>query len=134
MKKALMALAVLALAGCAKPYGPTDKIYNPSLVKADASKQQTQIKLLRLTQFRDSIYSFCVFDVAVDGKDVASLEQNKYVTLYVDNGTHYLSYSYSCDRGTPRAQKVLEVIANGTPQEYSSKITGYGELAMWRTL
>ena len=134
MKKALIALAVLALAGCAKPYGPVEGTYDTPFVKPDPSKQQTKIKIFRITQFRDSLFSLCKFEVSVDGKSVARLPQNKYVNVYVDNGTHYLSYIYSCDEGRPQAKKVLEVIANGTPQEYSSRISGYGELQMWRTL
>ncbi|WP_058973279.1 hypothetical protein [Type-D symbiont of Plautia stali] len=133
MKKSLIALAVLLLAGCARPYGPVAGTVNDQLTKSDPSKQQTKIKVLRLTQFRDSLFNLCTFDFSVDGKLVAFLRQNNYVTVYLDHGMHYLSYTYSCDEGRPYAQKVLEVITNGMPQEYSAKIGAFGQLFMWRT-
>lgn len=133
MKKPLIALAVLALASCAKPYGPVANTLNDQLTKPDPSKHQTKIKVLRVPQFRDSLFNLCTFDFSVDGKLVAFLKQNNYVTVYLDNGMHYLSYTYSCDEGRPYAQKVLEVITNGMPQEYSTKIGAFGHLFMWRT-
>lgn len=133
MKKAMLTLAILALVGCARPYGPTTSIINDQVVTPNPSKKQTKIKVFRMKQFRESILSSCQFMIEIDGKMVAMLKQNQYVTAYVDNGTHYLGFSDTCYSTEITGRKVLEVIADGAPQEYSTKIGAYGAFLMWRT-
>lgn len=134
MKKALLALAVLTLAGCARPYGSADTIINQQMVTPDASKKQTPVTVTRLKQFIGSASGGrCKFVVNVDGHDVAMLRQNQFVTTYLENGLHKLRVSNDCSVMSLGMRKSLDIIADGTPQEYATEVGFWGQYRMWRT-
>ncbi|WP_182059260.1 hypothetical protein [Pantoea sp. ME81] len=134
MKKALIALAVLTLAGCARPYGSADTIINQQMVTPDASKKQTSVTVTRLKQFIGSASGgTCKFVVNVDGQDVAMLRQNQFVTAYLENGLHKLRVSNDCSVMSLGMRKSLDIVADGTPQEYATEVGFWGQYRMWRT-
>ena len=134
MKKAMMALAVLTLAGCARPYGPATTIMNQQIVTPNANQQQTKVTVTRNRQFIGSMSGgTCKFVVNIDGQDVAMLRQNQYVTTYLENGTHKLRVSNDCSVLSLGMRKTLDVVATGTPQEYATEIGFWGQYRMWRT-
>ncbi len=134
MKKVLLALAVLTLVGCARPYGSADTIINQQLVTPDASKKQTPVTVTRLKQFIGSASGgACKFVVNVDGHDVAMLRQNQFVTTYLENGLHKLRVSNDCSVMSLGMRKSLDIIADGTPQEYATEVGFWGQYRMWRT-
>jgi uncharacterized lipoprotein YajG len=134
VKKALIALAVLTLAGCARPYGPATNIINQQMVTPDASKQQTKVTVTRQKQFIGSASgNHCKFVVNIDGQDVAMLRQNQFVSTYLENGLHKLRVSNDCSVLSLGMRKSLDVIADGTPQEYATEVGFWGQYRMWRT-
>lgn len=134
MKKVLMAFAVLMLAGCARPYGP-GFIYSDPVVRPDPSKKQTQLKVMRIKQFIGSfgVSSLCEFDVSIDGKLIAELHQNQYVTAYIDVGLHKLTVTNACRTMYTGRSETQEVLADGAPQEFSIKVGAFNQLLLWRT-
>lgn len=63
----------------------------------------------------------CEFLVATDNKDVALLRQNQFVTAYLKNGPHNIRVSNECNILTMGMRKSLDIIADGTSQEYASQ-------------
>ncbi len=134
MKKLLIACAVLTLAGCARPYGPADTVINQQLVTPDPSKPQTKVTVTRLKQFiGGGSGGTCKFVINIDNQDVAMLRQNQFVTAYLANGLHKLKVSNDCTVLSMGMRKSLDIVADGSPQEYATEVGFWGQYRMWRT-
>lgn len=130
----MLALAVLALAGCARPYGPADKTINQQLVTPNSAEQQTKVTVTRGKQFIGSMSGgICKFVITVDETDVALLRQNQFVTTYLKNGPHKLRVSNDCSVLSMGMRKTLDLVADGTPQEYTAEVGFWGQYRLWRT-
>lgn len=75
----------------------------------------------------------CKFVVAVDGKEIALLRQNQYVTAYLNNGLHKLRVSNECAAMSLGMRRTVDVLADGTDQEYLSEVGFWGQYRLWRT-
>ncbi|WAH62090.1 hypothetical protein LZ023_37325 (plasmid) [Pseudomonas silvicola] len=105
------------------------------MVTPDASKKQTPVTVTRL---KAGFYWKCQrwnlqFVVNVDGQDVAMLRQNQFVTAYLENGLHKLRVSNDCSVMSLGMRKSLDIVADGTPQEYATEVGFWGQYRMWRT-
>lgn len=134
MKKLVLALAVLTLAGCARPYGPADKILDNQIVTPSPSEQQTKVTITRQKQFIGNMSGGkCKFLISIDDSEVALLRQNQFVTTYLKNGPHKLRVSNDCSVLTMGMRKTLDITADGTDQEYVAEVGFWGQYRMWRT-
>ncbi|MBU9855169.1 hypothetical protein [Rahnella bonaserana] len=114
MKKTLVALAALLLAGCASnPYEPTLQVKSTyANASAVAPEGQTHIRLHRLEQ--SSIVPFektCPLLVILDGKTIATLHFNQYVDLNVPNGMRKIEVRIAC--ALTKTTGSITVDANG---------------------
>ncbi|AOR65137.1 hypothetical protein [Pectobacterium wasabiae] len=75
----------------------------------------------------------CKFLVSVDGRDVALLQQNQFVTAYLKNGLHKLMVSNECNVLSMGMRKTVDVIANGNEQEYVTEVGFWGQYGLWQT-
>ncbi|KEY60918.1 hypothetical protein [Serratia sp. DD3] len=133
MKKILLALTALTLAGCARPYGPAEEILNKEIVIPKNGTQQTKVTVTRNKQFIGAgSGGVCKFLIAIDDENVAVLKQNQFVTAYLANGPHKLRVSNECNVLTMGMRKTLDLVADGTPQEYISEVGFWGQYRMWR--
>ncbi|MFU2166567.1 hypothetical protein [Lelliottia nimipressuralis] len=133
LKKLLIIIAVLTLAGCARPYGQAEKILNQELVTPKSDTQQTKVTVTRNKQFiGGGSGGMCKFLVAIDDKDVALLRQNQFVTAYLTNGPHKLRVSNECNVLSMGMRKTLDLVADGTPQEYVAEVGFWGQYRMWK--
>lgn len=133
MKKAILALAVLTLAGCARNYGPAETILDQQLVTPNPAQQQTKVTVTRAKQFIGGASGgLCKFLVAIDDKEVALLRQNQFVTTYLSNGPHNIRVSNECNVMSMGMRKSLDLIADGAPQEYVAELGFWGQYRMWR--
>ncbi|AKJ41996.1 hypothetical protein SOASR032_05440 [Pragia fontium] len=134
MKKIILAVAVLILAGCARPYGPAEIVLNQQLVTPNPTEQQTRITVTRLKQFSGNTSGGnCKFLINIDKTDVALLRQNQFVTVYLKNGPHKLRVSNECSTFDLGMRKTLDISADGTPQEYVTEVGVWRQYRMWRT-
>lgn len=133
MKKLLLAICVIGLAGCARPYGPAETIINKQIVQPKAGVEQTKVTITRNKQFiGGGSGGTCRFLVQIDGSDVAKLRQNQFVSAYLDNGKHLLRVSNECDIASMGMRKSLEIDATGGEQEYMAENGMWGQYRMWR--
>ncbi|MNZ73876.1 hypothetical protein D3C78_923040 [compost metagenome] len=133
LKKMLLLLAALTLAGCARPHGPAEEILNKELVTPKADTQQTKVTVTRNKQFiGGGSGGMCKFLVAIDNQDIALLRQNQFVTAYLNNGPHKLRVSNECNVLSMGMRKTLDFVADGTPQEYIAEVGFWGQYRMWR--
>lgn len=130
MKKWTIIGCVALLIGCAnKPYEPTPTIYSQKHVTHSTNK--TQIRVHRVQQLSGSgLGEKCPLVLKVDNIEVAGLQQNQYVDLYLDTGTHDLSVRFSC--ALTQWRKTLTVTANGQYQEIQTEQGVAGQYRMWR--
>lgn len=134
VKKIVLVLAVLTLAGCARPYGPAEKVLNEQMVVPNPAEKQTKVTITRLKQFiGGGSGGVCKFLVSIDNKDVALLRQNQFVTAYLENGSHSLKVSNECHVMSLGMRKTLNIITDGTPQDYVTEIGFWGQYRMWQT-
>ncbi|WP_213993872.1 hypothetical protein [Sodalis sp. dw_96] len=134
MKKIILAFFIFGLAGCARPYGPAEQVLNKDIVSPKSGEQQTKITVTRNKQFiGGGSGGMCKFLVTIDGSDVALLKQNQFVTAYITNGSHKLKVSNECNVLTMGMRKTLDIIANGTEQQYIAENGFWGQYRMWRT-
>ncbi|QLK61790.1 hypothetical protein GE278_13850 [Enterobacteriaceae bacterium Kacie_13] len=99
MKKTLVALAALLLAGCASnPYEPTLQVKSSfANASTSAPKGQTHIRLHRIDQWSTVPFEkTCPLIVILDGQTVASLHFNQYVDLNVPNGLRKIEVRIAC--------------------------------------
>ncbi|MEM0650775.1 hypothetical protein AAFL31_02975 [Klebsiella huaxiensis] len=124
-----MALAVIGLTGCARPYDPAEKILNQEVVKPNSAHPQTKVTITRNKQFIASASGgTCKFLISIDGKDIALLRQNQFVSAYINNGPHRLKVSNECTTLSMGMRKTLDIVADGTPQEYVTEQGAWGNI------
>jgi len=114
MKKILVALAALLLAGCASnPYEPTVQVKSSyANASTTAPKGQTHIRLHRIDQWSTIPFEkTCPLIVILDGQTVASLHFNQYVDLNVPNGIRTLEVRLAC--ALTKTTGSITVDANG---------------------
>ncbi|EKN3726536.1 hypothetical protein ACS78O_21580 [Yersinia enterocolitica] len=131
MKKLIIALAVFVLAGCAnKPYEQTTNVIEPKLTTKKADS--TQIRIHRVSQISGSgLGEGCPLVVSVDNTEAAGLQQNQYVDLFLDKGNHTVKVRFSC--ALTGWSKSLDIVADGSYQEYETETGMAGQYRMWRT-
>ncbi|MEG1113151.1 MAG: hypothetical protein RSE65_20825 [Hafnia sp.] len=130
MKRIFLGLGIVILSGCAsKPYEATSIIYDSSLLigKTDATK----VRVHRIQQLSGSgLSENCPLVLKVDEKEVAGLQQNQYVDVYLSNGEHTLSVRFKC--ALTEWRKSLSIIADGHYQEYQTETGAAGQYRMWQ--
>lgn len=134
MKKIILVIGLsIFLTACARPYGPAEKIIDASIVQPQPGVEQTKITVTRNKQFIGSAGGgLCKFLVSIDGNDIALLRQNQFVTAYLKNGSHKLKVSNECEKLSLGMRKSLDLIADGTPQEYVAENGFWGQYRLWR--
>jgi hypothetical protein len=133
VKNIILGLAILTLVGCARPHGPAEKILDQQLVTPNLAQQQTKVTVTRAKQFiGGGSGGMCKFLIAIDDKEVALLRQNQFVTAYLNNGPHKIRVSNECNVLSMGMRKSLDLIADGTPQEYVAELGFWGQYRMWR--
>ena len=118
------------LVGCAnKPYEPTSTIYSQKYTSH--SDERTKIRVHRVQQLTGAgLGEKCPLILKVDNTEVAGLQQNQFVDLYLNNGTHNLSVRFSC--ALTQWRKTLTVVADGQYQEIQTEQGAAGQYRMWR--
>ncbi|EPI2798886.1 hypothetical protein ACS5LO_000271 [Citrobacter koseri] len=130
MKRVFLGLAIVILTGCAsKPFEATNTIYEPSFLKN--APDTTKIRVHRVEQLSGSaLGEECPLVLKVDEKEVAGLQQNQFVDVYLPNGNHKLSVRFKC--ALTEWRKSVDVIANGHYQEYQTETGIAGQYRMWQ--
>jgi hypothetical protein len=118
------------LVGCANnPYEPTPTIYSQKYVAQ--SENKTKIRVHRVQQLTGAgLGESCPLVLKVDNIEVAGLQQNQYIDLYLNSGEHDLSVRFSC--AFTQWRKTLTVIADGQYQEIQTEQGAAGQYRMWR--
>ncbi|MFO6298660.1 hypothetical protein [Rahnella selenatireducens] len=131
MNKLLIAGLALGLAGCAaKPYEATRTIYDTNITTAKYNL--THVRVHRLPQLTGAaLGEDCPLVLKVDEKEIAGLQQNQYVDLYLPQGEHTLSVRFRC--ALTEWRKSAQLIADGKPREYETEIGAAGQYRMWQT-
>lgn len=131
MKKLFIAVLALGLAGCAaKPYEATRTIYDTKITTA--KDNLTHVRVHRLSQLTGAaLGEDCPLVLKVDEKEIAGLQQNQYVDLYLPLGEHTLSVRFKC--ALTEWRKSTKLIADGVPKEYETEIGAAGQYRMWQT-
>ncbi|SEA54423.1 hypothetical protein SAMN02982996_01905 [Lonsdalea quercina] len=134
MKKLFFLFFVLILSGCSRPHGPAEYILDQTIITPNNQVKQTKVTVTRNKQFIGSgSGGHCKFVVAVDGKEIALLRQNQYVTAYLNNGLHKLRVSNECTVASMGMRRTVDVLADGTEQEYLTEVGIWGQYRLWRT-
>ncbi|WP_237372644.1 hypothetical protein [Raoultella terrigena] len=130
MKTFALVLVILTMTGCAtRPYESAQIIYDNLLITP--SSNSTQVRVHRVKQFSGSgLGEDCPLVLKVDDKEVAGLQQNQYVDIYLPNGRHVLSVRFKCALTSWR--KSVELIADGKYQEYETEVGSAGQYRMWK--
>lgn len=132
-KTVMLVSGAILLTACARPYGPAETIINKQIVEPKPNTPQTKVTVTRNKQFiGGGSGGMCRFLVQIDGKDIAKLRQNQFITAYLDNGTHLLRVSNECDVASMGMRKSLEIVADGGEQEYIAENGIWGQYRMWR--
>ncbi|EDV2803187.1 hypothetical protein CSN22_004899 [Salmonella enterica subsp. diarizonae] len=134
MKKIIFVIGLsIFLTACARPYGPAEKIIDTSIVQPQPGVEQTKITVTRNKQIQgNTAGGRCKFLVSIDGNGVALLRQNQFITVYLKNGPHKLKVNNECERFSMGLRKTLDLIADGTTQEYLTEIGFWGQYRLWR--
>ncbi|MFB0711477.1 hypothetical protein ACEU59_09920 [Buttiauxella noackiae] len=129
-----LVVTVLMLSGCARPYGPAETVINKQIVEPKSGTEQTKVTITRNKQWAGSLGDggVCRFLIQIDGKDVAKLRQNQFITAYLDNGNHLLRVSNECDIASMGMRKSLEIKADGVEQNYLTEVGFWGQYRMWQ--
>ncbi|MCX3082843.1 hypothetical protein OPI34_27855 [Klebsiella michiganensis] len=130
MKKIALVLAILTVTGCTvKPYESTQNIYDKSYITPGTNS--TQVRIHRVQQLTGSgLGEECPLVLKVDEKEVAGLQQNQFVDIYLPHGKHTLSVRFKCALTTWK--KSVELIADGKYQEYETEVGSVGQYRMWK--
>lgn len=130
MKRTYLVLASIILAGCAsKPFEATTAIYDSSLLST--APDATKIRVHRIEQLSGSaLGENCPLVLKVDEKEVAGLQQNQFVDIYLPEGKHTLSVRFKCALTAWR--KSLDIYASGQYQEYKTETGAAGQYRMWQ--
>ncbi|KAB8308227.1 hypothetical protein EH227_15560 [Rouxiella chamberiensis] len=131
MKKLLIAVLALGLAGCAtKPYEATRTIYDKDLTTANGNL--THVRVHRASQLTGAaLGESCPLVLKVDNKEIAGLQQNQYVDVFLPQGEHALSVRFKC--ALTEWRKSTQFIADGKPREYETELGVAGQYRMWQT-
>lgn len=131
MKKLHIVVLALGLSGCAaKTYEPTKTIYDRDLTTVNANK--THVRVHRISQLTGkALGESCPLVLKVDEKEIAGLQQNQYVDLYLPQGEHTLSVRFKC--AFTEWRKSTQLTADGKPKEYETEIGAAGQYRMWQT-
>lgn len=130
MKKLFLVFAILGLFGCAsKPFEATKTIYDPSLLTNEPNT--TKVRVHRVEQLSGSaLGENCPLVLKVDEKEVAGIQQNQFIDLYLHAGKHTLSVRFKCAFTAWR--KSLEIEVDGKYQEYRTETGSAGQYRMWQ--
>ena len=130
MNKWIAAGTVFLLVGCAnKPYMATPTIYSQTLIARN--DDATKIRVQRVQQLTGSgLGEGCPLVLKVDHVEVAGLQQNQYVDIYLPTGKHDLSVRFSCALTSWR--KTLSINADGHYQEILTEVGAAGQYRMWQ--
>ncbi|HGY2937175.1 hypothetical protein [Citrobacter freundii] len=130
MNKWSSIICATLLVGCAnKPYEPTSTIYSQKYTSH--SDKRTKIRVHRVQQLTGSgLGEKCPLILKVDNTEVAGLQQNQFIDLYLNNGIHNLSVRFSC--ALTQWRKTLTVVADGQYQEIQTEQGAAGQYRMWR--
>ena len=130
MKRMYLVLAYMLLAGCtSKPFEVTNTIYDSSLL--NNTPDSTKIRVHRVEQLSGSaLGEDCPLILKVDEKEVAGLQQNQFVDIYLPKGKHTLSVRFKCALTAWR--KSLDINSNGEYQEYKTETGAAGQYRMWQ--
>ncbi|EPZ2457888.1 hypothetical protein ACXLRS_003125 [Citrobacter youngae] len=133
-KTVMLISCVILLTACARPYGPAETVINKQIVEPKPGTDQTKVTITRNKQWAGSLGDggVCRFLIQIDGKDVAKLRQNQFITAYLDNGSHLLRVSNECDVASMGMRKSLEITAGGVEQNYLTEIGFWGQYRMWQ--
>lgn len=128
--KIIAPLLMVFVAGCAsKPYEETKVIYDSEFT--NASPNLTKIRVHRVTQLSGSaLGDSCPLILKVDNKEVAGLQQNQFIDVYVPSGNHVLSVRFKC--ALTAWKKSVDLTADGNYQEYQTETGAAGQYRMWR--
>lgn len=128
--KALIPLFVILMTGCvSKPFEKTPTIYNQELTTE--SPELTKVRVHRVEQLSGvALGEECPLVLKVDEKEVAGLQQNQYVDVFVPKGIHSFSVRFKCALTAWR--KSLDVNADGSYQEYKTETGAAGQYRIWR--
>ncbi|OSN06696.1 hypothetical protein AU510_07180 [Lonsdalea britannica] len=134
MKRLFFLCLVLILSGCSRPHRPAEYIIDRAIITPNTQVKQTKVTVTRNKQFIGAgSGGMCKFVVTVDDSDIALLKQNQYITAYLNNGLHKLRVSNECTAMSFGMRKTLDVLADGTDQEYVAEVGIWGQYRLWRT-
>lgn len=130
MKQVIVFAVAALLIGCAeKPYEASSTIYSSAFAQKSSSK--TKVRVHREQQLTGSaLGESCPLVLKVDDVEVARLQQNQYVDLYLADGLHDLSVRFACAATAWR--KSITIIADGKDQEINTEQGAAGQYRMWR--
>lgn len=130
MKNLLLVVAVFGVVSCtSKPFEATTAIYNSSLL--NTVPDATKVRVHRIEQLSGSaLGQDCPLVLKIDEKEVAGLQQNQFVDIYLPEGKHTLSVRFKCALTAWR--KSLDIYANGQYQEYKTETGVAGQYRMWQ--
>lgn len=132
MKRKYLALAtVIILVGCAsKPFEATNTIYDSSMLTK--ASNTSKIRIHRVEQISGSaLGDDCPLVLKVDEKEVAGLQQNQFIDVYLPSGKHTLSVKFKCALTAWR--KSLDIIVNGEYREYQTETGFAGQYRIWQS-
>lgn len=122
------------LFGCARPFEHTPYVLNEELTKPNPDITQSKITVHRALQIKNNMSGdTCKFLVLIDDNPVAALAQNRYVVFYLNPGVYKLKTTSECEWGSMGLRKTLDVVADGTEQEYETELGFFNQFRMWRT-
>lgn len=134
MKRIFFLFFVLILSGCSRPHGPAEYILDQTIITPDTQGKQTKVTVTRNKQFIGAWSGgLCKFVVTVDDREIALLRQNQYVTAYLNNGLHKLRVSNECVALSLGMRRTVDVLADGSEQEYAAEVGFGGQYRLWRT-
>lgn len=112
------------------------KIFESTNIIYDASfsskvPNATKIRIHRIEQLSGAtLGNDCPLVLKVDGIEVAGLQQNQFIDVYLPEVNHKLSVRFKC--ALTAWLKSVEVNADGELQEYKTKIGATGQYQIWR--
>lgn len=129
-RKYLILAIVIILVGCvSKPFEATNTIYDSSIL--NKTPNTTKIRVHRVEQMSGSaLGDSCPLVLKVDEKEIAGLQQNQFIDIYLPAGKHTLSVKFKCALTAWR--KSLDIIASGEYQEYQTETGVAGQYRMWQ--
>lgn len=130
MKRIFLVFIIFALSGCAsRPFEATGIIYDQSFL--NDKPENTKIRVHRIKQISGlGLGEDCPLILKIDKNEVAGLQQNQYVDVYLPSGKHTLSVRFKC--ALTEWRKSLNINVNGQYQEFQTETGAAGQYRMWR--